>query len=97
MEEFSSKDLSWEFVTADRCLTKGPCELIYAQNVPTGATTTSILYNGVDANGREIIALNAAVATDVSFSPPVPVYCEHGLYVAKGTAVTGVFVLWRNL
>jgi len=92
-----SKEYSWKWVTADELLSHGPCELIFAQNVPTGATTTSILYNGVDANGQEIIALNAAGATDVPFSPPVPVYCGRGLYVARGTAVTGVFVMWRNL
>ena len=92
-----SKEYSWEFVTASRCLTDRPCELVYAQNVPTGATVTSILYDGINANGKEIIALNAAVATNQSFAPPVPVYCERGLYVVPGTAVTGVFVMWRHL
>jgi len=92
-----SKEYSWEFVAASRCLTNRPCELVFAQNVPTGATVTSILYNGVDANGKEIIALNAAVAQNTTFNPPVPVYCERGLYVVVGTAVTGVFVMWRHL
>lgn len=92
-----SKDYSWAWVTADRCLAKGSCELIYAQNVPTGATVTSILYDGTDANGQEIIGLNASSADNTTFNPPVPVYCKRGLYVARGTAVTGVFVMWRNL
>lgn len=92
-----SKKYSWAWVTAARLLTDQECELVYAQNAPTGATTTSILYNGVDANGQEIIALNAAVAMDVPFNPPVPAYCDRGLYVVPGTAVTGVFVMWRNL
>ena len=92
-----SKQYSWKFVKAAEVLSKQECELVYAQNVPTGATTTSILYHGVDANGEEITALNAAVAMDVPFSPPVPVYCPKGLYVVPGTSVTGVFVMWRNL
>jgi hypothetical protein len=92
-----SKDYSWAFVTADRCLEKGPCELVYAQSVPTTTTVTTILYNGTDANGQVITYLNAAVATNRTFAPKEPVYCDKGLYVAKGTAVTGVFVMWRKL
>jgi len=92
-----SKEYSWAWVTASRCLTDHECELVFAQNVPTGATVTSILYEGIDANGKEIIALNAAVAQNTTFNPPAPVYCERGLYVVPGTAVTGVFVMWRHL
>lgn len=91
-----SKECLWEFVTADRCLTRNPCELLFAQLVPSGTTTTTSIYNGVDTNGQKIIQLNASTATNKTFRPGVPVYCERGLYIDIGSSVTGCFVIWKH-
>lgn len=92
-----SKVYSWKFVTADELLTQLACELVYAHLVPLSATITTILYNGVDTNGQKIVQLHAATSAGMEFSPPIPVYCERGLYVDVGADATGVFVMWRNL
>lgn len=93
----SSKEYSWRYVTADTCVEKGACELVYALLVPSASTTDSALYKGTDANGVKICDLKVAVVTDLEFSPPVPVYCDGGLFVDVGTSVTGIFVMWRKL
>lgn len=97
MDKGESKDYSWAWVTADRLLSHGPCELVYACLVPSGATTDSIIYNGESTSGKGIITLKAATVRIMPFSPKMPVYCDRGLYVDVGTSVTGIFVQWREL
>lgn len=92
-----SKDYSWAWVTGDIQLSHGPCELIYAALVPSGATTDSVLYNGEDTAGDQIVTLKAATVRIMPFSPKEPVYCDKGLYVDVGTSVTGIFVQWHEL
>ncbi len=92
-----SKDISWAWVTADRALSKQKCELIYAHVANTGATTDSVIYDGVDANGKKIVQLYNAAATGLNFNPPLPVFCENGLFVDVGSNITGILVQWRNL
>jgi hypothetical protein len=95
--EDMSKDYSWAYVDVSRKLSDGPCELVFAYLVPSAATTDTVLYNGRNAQGGVITTLKVAVVTGHKFKPPVPVYCEKGLYIAVGTSVSGVFVQWRNL
>lgn len=92
-----SKKFSYKFVTADEKLYAGECELIYACLVPTGSTTNTHIYNGVDTSGDKVITLHSATARMMPFSPKVPVYCRKGLYIDVGSSVTGVFVQWREL
>lgn len=92
-----SKEYSWAWVTGDRILSHGPCELVYAALVPSGATTDSVLYNGENTKGDHIVTLKAATVRIMPFSPKIPVYCRRGLYVDVGTSVTGIFVQWREL
>lgn len=92
-----SKEYSWAFVTADRLLKQGPCELLYAYLVPSGASTVNYIRDGVDANGDLIVSLVCAVVTGHEFKPPVPVFCNKGLWIDIGTNTTGIFVMWRNL
>jgi hypothetical protein len=92
-----SKEYSWAWVTADRILTEGECELVYAYLVPSGAETDTHLRNGVDANADIVVTLKAATVTDKAFSPKVPVYCRKGLFADIGSATSGLFVQWRNL
>lgn len=95
--EVKSKEYSWAWVTADRLLSLGPCELICAYLVPSAATTDSVLYDGQNASGDTIITLKAATVRIMPFSPKAPVYCRKGLYVDVGSSVSGIFVQWREL
>lgn len=92
-----SKRYSWDFVTTDRVLNSGPCELLFAYLVPSGATTDSALYDGISTSGKRIATLKVSSVDGVAFSPPVPIYCDTGLYVDVGTSVTGILVMWRGL
>jgi len=87
----------WEWVTSDRVLAIGPCELIYAHLVVSAASADTHLYDGKSAAGKKIVTLVSAVATGMNFAPPEPIKCEQGLYVDFGTNVTGVLVQWRPL
>lgn len=89
--------VSWELLTSSRLLSRGPCELLFAYLIPSAATTDSYLYDGVNTSGHKITPLVAASATGTPFKPPVPIYCRYGLYLAVGSNVTGVFVMWREL
>lgn len=92
-----SKEYSWAWVTVDKFLSHGPCELCYAYLVPSAATTDSHIYDGESTKGDKIVTLESAAANPRPFSPKVPVYCRKGLYVDVGTSVTGIFVQWREL
>lgn len=92
-----SEKYSWAWVTADRLLSTGPCELVSAYLVVSAASTDTHLYDGANTNGDKIVTLESAVATGHLFNPPVPLYCRRGLYVDVGTSVTGVLVQWREL
>ena len=93
----TSKDYSWSWVTASRVLSHGPCELVYAYLVPSGEETATILYSGTNTYGDEIVVLESATVTGLPFEPPVPVYCEKGLYITIANSTTGVFVMWHDL
>ena len=92
-----SQDYSWEYVIADKKLSDGPCELVYACLVPSASTTTSALYNGKSVSGAKIVDLKVATVDNFQFEPPVPIYCDGGLFVDVGTSVTGILVQWREL
>lgn len=93
-----SKEYSWKWVTADELLSYGPCEVLYAKFIPSGpATATATLYNNEEASGEVIVAWRTAQSLQADFMPPVPVYCEHGLYVDALDNVKGIFIQWREL
>lgn len=92
-----SQDYAWEYVTVDSLVCKGPCELVYVCLVPSGATTNSAIYDGLDTHGKKIIDLPAAAVTFAEFAPAVPLYCAQGLYVDVGSSVTGILVQYRPL
>jgi len=89
-------EYSWAWVTADRILTTGPADLVYAAVVPSASTTDSAIYDGVDANGQLVVMLAAAVVAVWEFAPTRSVYCRSGIFVHFGTSVTGIFVQWRE-
>ena len=92
-----SEIYSWAWVTADRLLSTGPCELLFAYLVVSAASTDTHLYDGANTSGDKIVTLEAAAATGHPFKPKEPLYCRRGLYVDIGTNVTGVLVQWREL
>ncbi len=93
----SSEAYSWKWVTADEKLTSGPCELVFAYMVPSASTSDTILYDGSNVKGTQIVTLESTVAIGHDFTPPVPVFCHNGIFVDVGSSVTGVFVMWREL
>jgi len=95
MEE--SKEYSWAWVTGDRLLSHGACELLYAL-LDAGANDDYVtLYDGENTSGDTLVIIRAATKISKAFSPKVPVYCRRGLYVDVATATTKVFIQWREL
>lgn len=93
-----SESYSWAWVTADRLLSTGPCELVYAQAVSDGGEIKDTwLYDGANTNGDKIINLQKGTDGNITVSPKVPIYCQHGLYVDIGSSTEGVLVQWREL
>ncbi len=93
-----SKEYSWAWVTADRLLSHGPCELLYAKLVPSSsATATATIYDGENTNGDIIVAFRTATSRQADCRPARPVYCRRGIYVDAIANVLGVFVQWREL
>ena len=88
---------SWAWVTGDRLLSHGACELLFAYLVVAAASTDSHIYDGENTTGDKIVTLESAAVTGHPFKPPLPIYCRKGLYVDVGTNVTGIFVQWREL
>ena len=87
----------WDWVTSDRVLAVGPCELLFAHLVVSAASTDTHLFDGKSTAGKKIVTLESAAITGLDFKPPEPIKCEQGLYVDFGTNVTGVLVQWRPL
>ena len=93
-----SKEYSWAYLTGNRVLSHGPCELVFAYLVPGAVTTDAVLYDGENTTGDVIVTLQAASVTGKAFSPKVPIYCRKGLYFSQGSSTsTRVFVQWREL
>jgi len=96
--EVESKEYSWAWVTASELLSHGACELLYAQAVSDGGEIKdTILYDGENTNGDQIINLQRGTEGNIILSPKVPIYCRRGLYVDIGSSTEGVFVQWREL
>lgn len=93
-----SKDVARKWVTADECLCRTRCELIYTKHVPSSsATSTMDIYDGVDTNGELLIASRTAQSRSTNLSPPVPILCRQGLYIDIKANCLGVLVIWRVL
>lgn len=95
MEE--SKEYSWAWVTADRLLSLGPCELVSIAQTSSGNTSDVTYYDGENTTGDIILIMEALANRTAQFCPHVPIYCRRGLYVDIGNNVTGCFVMWREL
>ena len=90
-----SKDVSWQFIQAAQIVEKRPCELIYAKAVANGQNPESYLYHGVNNRGVKILRFVGTKSSDRTFSPRVPVLCEHGIYWGHERHHEGIFIEWR--
>lgn len=97
MEKVDSKEYSWEWVTADRLLSLGPCELVYA--IVYGTGTYGTLYDGENTSGKVIATVQTEAAAHAPLSPKAPIYCSRGLYldITVSDAGDGFLVQWREL
>ena len=97
MDKLDSKQYSWAWVTADRLLSHGPAELLYALFVPSAsATATATIHDGESTSGNVIVAFRTAQSNQAEFDPPEPIYCRKGIFVDDIANVKGVFVQWRE-
>jgi hypothetical protein len=93
-----SKKYSWDWVTTDRAISTGPCELVYAQAVSDGGKIQDTwLYNGTSTGGDKIMNFQKGVTGNIVLNPQVPLYCHRGIYVDIGSNTEGVLVIWREL
>lgn len=96
MECIDSKEYSWNFFKASGIVTDKSADLVYANLNPSAAAAVAALYDGQATTDNEIVGLDDAAKTNLEFKPPVPVYCDKGIYITVGSNVTGVLVIWRN-
>lgn len=93
-----SKEYSWAWVTADRLLSHGACELQSAHIFPRGTGTCNVvLYDGENTSGDVIFNYSSPTDRVTPFVPKEPVYCRRGLYVGGTSILDGIFVQWREL
>lgn len=90
-----AKTISWAWVTEDRLLKEGECELLYANLCPSAASADAMLRNGVDSSGEIIATLKTQSLTNLPLDLPEEIYLSKGLFVDVGSYVTGVLVIWK--
>ncbi|GAI43554.1 unnamed protein product [marine sediment metagenome] len=96
-EERDSKEYSWRWVTASELLSHGACELLFVLLTSPDDISDCTLYDGETNLGRTIVKLEGSANRSFPFLPAKPIYCRRGLYVEKGTRMTGVLIQWREL
>lgn len=92
-----SQEYSWSWVTADRLLSRGPCEVVYVMLTGGAGNADVTLYDGENTSGDRLFTLEALQHVSQQIHLSVPIYCRRGLYVDIGTNVTGCFIQWREL
>jgi len=93
-----SKEYSWAWVTADRLLSHGACELVDAHLVPNAAgTSTAEYYDGENDTGDVIMKTRIAASQHCDLHPATPIYCRRGLYIKLTANVRGILIQWREL
>ena len=98
MERIESTGCSWAWVTVSRALSRGPCELLYAQAISDGGEIKdTLLYAEENATGELIMNFQMGANGNITLSPQTPIYCCRGLYAIVGDSTEGVFVQWREL
>jgi len=91
------EELLWEWVTASKIVESGPCFLVGADLSPSANGADATIYDGLDATGRRIDTLVASTKTNQPLLLPGRILCHSGIYIAIGSNVTGVLVLWQKI
>lgn len=89
--------VGWTRLTASNVVWNGPVRLYGAVLLVSVAGGDVTLYDGVDAvSGRQVLRLEGTAdeSRPVMFSPPLVL--DLGLYVAVGSNVTEVLVVWLS-
>lgn len=89
-----SEKYSWAWVTADRQLSTGPCELCAVVLTADGANCETILYDGIGTNGDIIAKVKALQNRSCAFNIHHHIYCRKGLYIDVDANTKGIFVQW---
>lgn len=92
-----SKEYSWAWVTEDRLLSRGPCELVSAIGTSSSGTGTFNIYNGESVGGNLVARVEVDTGHSSGLVPPVPVYCNRGLFIDVYEKCHGILVQWREL
>lgn len=87
----------WKRITADEVITNGPADfgglLLAADGVGTADVT---VYDGRDAGGRQFITFRTPVSRTEPHGPPQPAAFDAGIFVAVGSNVEEVVVVYRS-
>lgn len=86
----------WERIRASQRIYGGPVEfgglIVAADGVGTADAT---VYDGFDAGGRQFATFRTPVSRTEGHGPPVTAKFDQGLFVAVGSNVEEVVVLYR--
>lgn len=97
MEQVESKEYSWTWVTADRLLSHGACEICMLCLTCDGANGNATIYDGENNTGDVIMVVKGLQNRTVDVCIPHHIYCRRGIYIVLSPAVFGIFVQWREL
>jgi hypothetical protein len=86
---------SWERITADTALCRGPCWFVGIIVTDNHSDQTDV-YDGQNAGGRLALSVRTVVAVNetVTVEPREPLYFQRGLFIDVPGSVVGVTVMW---
>lgn len=91
-------NISWAYVTADRCLCSVSCKLHSVIFTPSGAGADAEVRNGDSVNAPIVIPFTAAAAVNtVPMIFKEPLLLDRGLFVDIGASMIGVMVQWEQV
>jgi len=91
-----AKAHSWKWITGSELLSIRPCILIFMALTAAAAVADVTAYDGHNTNGEIILTMETSANQTRQVNFIEHIYCKRGLYVAIGTAVTGVLVVWHD-
>jgi len=92
-EEKEWKEWITRSLTIDEMVNLGPSFVKHICIVAsTGGAATTLVYDGIDTNGKLTLALSAIASTHFSDQFSIPVFFSNGIFVDIGSNVT-LFVI----
>jgi len=93
MPEIDPKKVKWTWVTKDMLIESTSCLFIQAVLTGNGSVDPKVrFYDGLSTQGDVIAELRTYRTWSNHLTPPMPIYCEKGLYVDCLTPLDGVLV-----